>query len=59
MGSEQLESSEHFDFWQQESRDCWGVESLDAVGWNILVRLPEALAETAAKLDRTQVPLKA
>jgi hypothetical protein len=28
----QLGSSEHFDSQQLESKDCWGAESLDAVG---------------------------
>jgi hypothetical protein len=32
MGSEQLESSEHYNSQQQESGNCWGVESLDAAG---------------------------
>jgi hypothetical protein len=53
MGSKQLESSEHFDFQQQESRNCWGAESLDASGWNILVQLPAALTEIAAEQDET------
>jgi hypothetical protein len=34
MGFEQLESSKHSDFQQQESGNCWGIESLDAMGWN-------------------------
>jgi hypothetical protein len=29
--SEQLESSEHFDFQQLESRNCWGVVLLGTV----------------------------
>jgi hypothetical protein len=49
MGSEQLESSEHSDSQQQESENYYGAESLDAVGWNILVQLPAASAETAAE----------
>jgi hypothetical protein len=32
MGSEQLGSSEHSDFQQQESRDCWSIESLLTAG---------------------------
>jgi hypothetical protein len=32
MGSEHLKSSEHSDFQQEESRNCWGVESLNAAG---------------------------
>jgi hypothetical protein len=45
MGYEQLESSEHSNFQQWESGNCWGAESLDAMGWNILVQLPAASAE--------------
>jgi hypothetical protein len=59
MGSEQLESSEHSDFQQQESRNYWGAESLDAAGYNILAQLPATLAETAVEQDGTQVQLKA
>jgi hypothetical protein len=55
MGSKQLESSEHSDFQQQESRYCLGAESLDAAGWNILVQLPAALAKTVDEQDRAQV----
>jgi hypothetical protein len=51
MGSKQLECSEHSDFQQQESRNCWGVESLNAAGCNILVQLHAASAETAAEHD--------
>jgi hypothetical protein len=32
MGSEQLESSEHFDSQQQESGSCWGAASLGTAG---------------------------
>jgi hypothetical protein len=53
MGSEQLESSEHSDSQQQESRNYWGAESLDAVGWNILIQLPVVFAETTAEQDGT------
>jgi hypothetical protein len=49
MGYEQLESSEHSDSQQQGSGNCYGAESLDVVGWNILAQLPAALAETSAK----------
>jgi hypothetical protein len=53
MGYEQLESSEHSNFQQWECGNCWGAESLDAMGWNILVQLPAASAETAAEQDGT------
>jgi hypothetical protein len=53
VGLGQLGSSEHSDSQQQESGDCWGMESLDAVVWKILVRLPVALAETVAEKDGT------
>jgi hypothetical protein len=32
LGFEQLGSSEHFDFQQQGSGNCWGAESLNATG---------------------------
>jgi hypothetical protein len=32
MGSKQLGSSEHSDFQQQESGDCWSIESLRTAG---------------------------
>jgi hypothetical protein len=32
MGSKQLESFEHSNSQQQGSKNCWGVESLDATG---------------------------
>jgi hypothetical protein len=32
MGSKQFEPSEHFDSQQQGSGNCWGTESLDAMG---------------------------
>jgi hypothetical protein len=59
MGSELLESYEHYDSQQQGSRNCWGIESLDTAGWNILVQLPATSAKTAAEQDGTQVRLKA
>jgi hypothetical protein len=59
MGSEPLESSEHFDSQQQGSGNRWGTESLDAVGWNILVQLPAASAETTAEQNGTHIQLKA
>jgi hypothetical protein len=49
MGPEKLASSEHSDFQQQESGNCWGTESLGVVGWQILVLLAETSAETVAK----------
>jgi hypothetical protein len=58
MGLGQLGSSEGSDFQQQESRDCWGAESLDAVRWKTWVQLPAALAEIVAEQDETQVQLK-
>jgi hypothetical protein len=58
MGSEQLESSKHSDSQQQGSRNCWGADSLDVVGWKILVQLLVTSAETVIEQDKTQVPLK-
>jgi hypothetical protein len=52
-GLGQLGSSKHSDSQQQKSGDCWGTESLDTVGWKILVQLPAALAETTAEQDGT------
>jgi hypothetical protein len=58
MGSEQLQSSEYYVSQQQGSGNCWGAELLEAVGWNILVQLPTASAETVAEQDGTLVQLK-
>jgi hypothetical protein len=58
VGLGQLGSSEHPDSQQQEFRDCWGVESLDAVGKRILVQLPAAMAETVAEQDGIPVRVK-
>jgi hypothetical protein len=55
MGSELLESYEHYDSQQQGSRNCWGIESLDAAGWNILVQLPATSAKIVVEQDGTQV----
>jgi hypothetical protein len=59
MGSEQLVSSQHYDSQQHGSRNCWGAESHDAAGWNILVQLHAASAGIAAEQDGTPVQLKA
>jgi hypothetical protein len=32
LGLDELGSSEHFDFQQQESGNCWGIKSLDVLG---------------------------
>jgi hypothetical protein len=52
-GRGKLGSSKHSNSHQQEFGDCWGVESLDAVGWKILVQMPMALIETEADQDGT------
>jgi hypothetical protein len=49
LGSEQPGSFEHSDFQQEESRNCWGVESLGVVGQRILIQLAVASVETEAK----------
>jgi hypothetical protein len=59
MGSKKLESSEHSNFQQQETSNCWGAESLDVVGWNILVQLIMASTKIVAEQDGLQVQLKA
>jgi hypothetical protein len=58
LGLEQPRSSEHSDFQQQESGNCWGIELLDAAESRILVQLATVSAYTAAEQDGTPVQLK-